>query len=98
MAVVLRLQRHGKTHKPFYRIVAADVRAPTSGRPKAPKFIEKLGYYDPNQNPSIMKVDAEAVQKWYGLGATVTPPVKAILKAQKVAVARKSTHKEFKKK
>ncbi len=93
MAVVLRLQRHGKTHKPFYRIVAADVRAPTSG-----KFIEKLGYYDPNQNPSIMKVDAEAVQKWYGLGATVTPPVKAILKAQKVAVARKSTHKEFKKK
>ena len=32
MVVRLRLQRFGKIHKPFYRMVAADARAPRDGR------------------------------------------------------------------
>jgi len=35
MVVRLRLQRFGRTHSPFYRMVAADSRAPRDG-----KFIE----------------------------------------------------------
>eukprot|EP00949_MAST-11_sp_MAST-11-sp1_P003371 g3371.t1 len=42
MPVRLRLQRFGRKKRPFYRIVAADARAPRDG-----KFIELLGTYDP---------------------------------------------------
>ena len=42
MVLRLRLQRWGATHKPFYRVVAADARAKRDG-----KFIERVGTYDP---------------------------------------------------
>ena len=51
MAVSVRLQRRGGTHNPFYHIVVADARSPRDG-----KFIEKLGYYDPKKEPSVMVV------------------------------------------
>ncbi len=42
MAVRIRLSRGGSKKRPFYRVVAADQRAPRDG-----KFIEKLGTYNP---------------------------------------------------
>jgi len=45
MAVKLRLKRMGAKRDPFYRIVAADSRAPRDGR-----FIEIIGYYDQQLN------------------------------------------------
>ena len=42
MATKIRLARGGSKKRPFYRIVAADTRAPRDGR-----FIEKLGTYNP---------------------------------------------------
>ena len=54
MAVKIRLKRMGQKKAPFYRIVVADARAPRDG-----KFIEEIGTYDPNQNPSVFKVDEE---------------------------------------
>ena len=48
MAVKLRLKRMGSKRKPFYRIVAADSRAPRDGR-----FIEIIGTYNPTTNPAI---------------------------------------------
>lgn len=39
MVVRLRLQRFGRTHSPFYRMVAADARAPRDG-----KFLEIVRY------------------------------------------------------
>ena len=47
MAVKLRLKRMGSKRKPFYRIVAADSRAPRDGR-----FIEIIGTYNPTTNPA----------------------------------------------
>ena len=44
MAVHLRLARAGTKKVPFYRIVAADQRAPRGGR-----FIERLGTWDPRR-------------------------------------------------
>ena len=64
MALTLRLQRHGSTHRPFYHLVAADSRSPRDGR-----FIEKLGYYDPNQEPSVIEMKEDRVQYWYQNGA-----------------------------
>ena len=75
MALTLRLQRHGSTHKPFYHIVATDSRRPRNGR-----FIEKLGYYDPNQEPSVMEVKEDRVQYWYSNGAQLSTAVKISLR------------------
>ena len=56
MAVKLRLKRMGSKRKPFYRIVAADSRAPRDGR-----FIEIIGTYNPTTNPAsvVLKEGAQ---------------------------------------
>ena len=76
MAVTIRLRRMGQKKAPFYRIVVADARAPRDG-----KFIEEIGTYDPNQNPSVFKVDEEAAKKWLNNGAQPTEVVGKIFKA-----------------
>ena len=83
MALTLRLQRHGSTHRPFYHLVAADSRSPRDGR-----FIEKLGYYDPNQEPSVIEMKEDRVQYWYGNGAVLTDTVKKLVKAKNVRLRR----------
>jgi len=83
MALTLRLQRHGSTHRPFYHLVAADSRSPRDGR-----FIEKLGYYDPNQEPSVIEMKEDRVQYWYGNGAVLTDSVKKLVKAKNVRLSR----------
>ena len=50
--VKLRLKRMGKKKHPYYRIVAADVRSPRDGR-----FIEEIGFYDPSEEPSVVRID-----------------------------------------
>jgi small subunit ribosomal protein S16 len=42
MVVRIRLARHGRRNRAFYRIVSADSRAPRDGR-----FLEVLGFYNP---------------------------------------------------
>lgn len=74
MAVKIRLRRTGKKKAPFYRIVVADSRYPRNGR-----FIEEIGYYNPLENPPIIKIDAEKARKWVENGAQPTDTVKALL-------------------
>ena len=73
--VKIRLRRMGSKKNPFYRIVVADSRYPRNGR-----FIEEIGTYDPLQEPSADKVDAERAQAWIKTGAQPTETVKALLK------------------
>ncbi len=75
MAVKIRLKRMGQKKAPFYRIVVADARSPRDG-----KFIEEIGTYDPNQEPSAIKVDEEAAKKWLNNGAQPTEVVGKIFK------------------
>lgn len=79
MAVKIRLRRMGAKKAPFYRIVVADSRFPRNGR-----FIEELGYYDPTQEPNVVKIDSEKVQKWLDNGAQPTDTVRAILKKEEI--------------
>ena len=76
MAVKIRLKRMGQKKAPFYRIVVADARSPRDG-----KFIEEIGTYDPNLEPSVFKVDEEAAKKWLNNGAQPTEMVGKIFKA-----------------
>ena len=86
MAVRLRLARHGCTHRPFYHVVAADQRKARNGR-----FIEKVGYYDPNHNPSQIEVKEDRLQYWYERGAELSPTVAKLLKAKKIELSRLKT-------
>ena len=74
MAVKIRLQRHGKKGKPFYWIVAADARSKRDG-----KYLEKLGVYNPNQNPAIIELDIDGSVKWLQNGAQPTDTARNIL-------------------
>ena len=71
----LRLKRMGQKKAPFYRVVAADARAPRDGR-----FIEEIGYYDPTKDPSVIKFDEEKAKKWLADGAQPTETVAKLLK------------------
>ena len=57
MAVKIRLRRMGQKKAPFYRIIVADSRSPRDGR-----FIEEIGTYNPNVEPSEVKIKAELAQ------------------------------------
>ena len=73
--VKIRLQRFGSKKRPFYRIVAADVRAPRDG-----KFLDIIGTYDPLTEPATVKIDKEKALKWLNDGAKPTETVKSLFK------------------
>lgn len=75
MAVKIRLRRMGAKKAPFYRVVVADSRSPRNGR-----FIEEIGYYDPNKDPAEVKIDGEKAKAWIRNGTQPTDTVKALLK------------------
>lgn len=83
MTLALRLQRHGRKSRPFYHIVATDIRNPRDGR-----FKEKLGYYDPNHNPSIIEINATRLQHYYRQGAQISDTVRNLTRIKKIALSR----------
>ena len=75
MSVKIRLARFGAKKKPFYRIVVADSAFPRDGR-----FIERLGTYDPRQDPPEITLKGEKILQWIQKGAQPTLTVKQLLK------------------
>ena len=73
--VKIRLRRMGMKKAPFYRVVVADSRYPRDGR-----FIEEIGFYNPQTNPAEVKIDAEKATEWLKKGAQPTDTVKSLLK------------------
>lgn len=65
----------GKKKQPIYRIIAADSRSPRDGR-----FIEEVGFYDPNKNPMIINLKEEKVVQWLKNGAQPTDTVRSLLR------------------
>ncbi len=75
MAVKIRLARGGVKKKPYYQIVVADERYKRDGR-----FIERVGSYDPNQEPAAVKFEEGKTLEWLAKGAQATDTVKQMLK------------------
>ena len=75
MATAMRLARRGSTKHPTYRIVVADSRSPRDGR-----FVESLGYYNPQTEPSTIVVDEEKVKQWLANGAQPSDAVRKLLR------------------
>ena len=77
MSVSLRLSRGGSKKRPFFRIVAADVRAPRDGR-----YIERLGTYNPmreKDDPERVNLNLERIKYWLSVGAKPTERVTGFL-------------------
>ena len=75
MAVKIRLRRLGYKKHPVYRVVVADSRSQRDG-----SVIDQIGTYDPNQEPSVVKIDPEAAKKWLNNGAQPTETVAKLFK------------------
>ena len=77
MAARIRLTRIWSKKNPIYRVVVADARSPRDGR-----FIEIVGQYNPQTDPSTIELDEEKVRDWIAKGAQPSDPVKRLLKAK----------------
>jgi small subunit ribosomal protein S16 len=77
MAAKIRLARVGSKKNPIYRVVVADSRSPRDG-----KFIEIVGRYNPQTEPSTIELDEGKIKDWVAKGAQPTDPVKRLMKTQ----------------
>jgi small subunit ribosomal protein S16 len=77
LAVKLRLTRVGSKKNPVYRIVAADSRSPRDG-----KFLEIVGRYNPQTDPSTIELNEERIRDWISKGAQPSDTVQRLLKAK----------------
>ena len=59
MAAKIRLARVGSKKNPIYRVVVADSRSPRDGR-----FIEIVGRYNPQTDPSTIELDEAKIEDW----------------------------------
>ena len=75
MAVRLRLTRVGSSKNPIWRVVVADQRSPRDGR-----FIENVGQYNTQTDPSTINLDEDRVRAWLAKGAQPTETVRKLLK------------------
>ena len=76
MSVRVRLTRVGSKKNPIWRVVVADQRSPRDGR-----FIETIGHYNPQTEPSTIRIDEERLQHWLARGAQPSGTVKQLVKA-----------------
>lgn len=76
MAVKLRLKRIGRNHRAVFRLSAMDSRSPRDGR-----VVEELGLYDPTHRDAAqqVRINAERVKYWLGVGAVPTETVRDLL-------------------
>jgi len=75
----MRLTRVGSKKNPIYRVVVADSRSPRDGR-----FIEIVGRYNPQHEPSLIELDEDRVRDWLGKGAQPSGAVRKLLKAKDI--------------
>ncbi|MBE6413717.1 MAG: 30S ribosomal protein S16 [Verrucomicrobiaceae bacterium] len=83
MALKIRLQRHGSTHDPKYRVVVAESSARRDG-----KFVETLGMYNPSPKGKDIpfSINLERADYWLSVGAQPTDTAKALIKKARAAV------------
>jgi small subunit ribosomal protein S16 len=75
MAVKIRLTRTGGKNNACFRIVACDSRSPRDGR-----FIEILGWYDPNREGQNFELKLDKIEKWVGNGAQLSDTVASMVR------------------
>ena len=75
----MRLTRVGSKKNPVYRVVVADSRSPRDG-----KFIDIVGRYNPQHEPSLIEFDEAKVKNWLSKGVQPSQPVARLLKVKNI--------------
>ena len=75
MAVAIRLQRRGRSKRPFYRIVAIDSRNQRDGIE-----LERLGWYNPLTTNDNINIKEERINYWLNKGARTSDAVDGLFK------------------
>lgn len=77
MALKIRLQRHGASHRPFYRMVVTEALARRDGR-----FVEVLGTYEPQAKRAAeeVKIKLDRVDYWKSVGAKPTDTAASLIR------------------
>jgi small subunit ribosomal protein S16 len=78
----MRLTRVGSKKNPIYRVVVADSRSPRDGR-----FIEIVGRYNPQTDPSTIELNEAKVTEWLGKGAQPSDAVQKLIKASGISTS-----------
>jgi small subunit ribosomal protein S16 len=76
----MRSTRVGSKKNPIYRVVVADSRSPRDGR-----FIEIVGRYNPQTEPSTIDFDEDRVKEWLSKGAQPSNTVSRLLKIANIS-------------
>ena len=75
--LTIRLRRMGNRNRAFYRVVVSDSRkAPTASA------VEEVGHYNPLSDPPEVRIDAERVNYWVGVGARPSPTVQKLMRSR----------------
>lgn len=84
MALKIRLQRHGASHAPVYRMVVTESSHRRDGR-----FNEILGHYNPKARGKEVevKIKLDRVDYWLSVGAQATDTAKHLIKRARKAPA-----------
>ena len=77
MAVRIRMKKLGRKHRPFFRMVAIDGRAPRDG-----KIIEELGHYEPlvKDTDARALLNGERIAYWLSVGAKPSENCEVLIK------------------
>ena len=78
--LTIRLARIGKKKKPYYRVVVIERTRARDGRVR-----EAVGTYDPLKKPAEVKLNADRIKYWLGVGAQPSDTVRSFIKLQKIA-------------
>ena len=82
--VTIRLSRGGSKKNPFYHVDVKDSRRSRDGR-----YVERLGYFNPNARGSEerLKVDLARVEHWLAVGAQTSERVGSLVKEARKQVS-----------
>jgi small subunit ribosomal protein S16 len=75
MSTIIKLQRQGAPHKPFWRIAVTDSRKPGG-------CLELVGTYDNRRKPVVVQLAEEKIAVWLKKGAVPTPTVKKLFQGK----------------
>ncbi len=73
--LMIRLRRGGAKNNPIYRVVVSDSRKATDSR-----YLDQVGFYNPNLDPPEIRIDLEKVEEWRGKGAGVSETVRSLIR------------------
>lgn len=94
MALKIRMRQQGRRNHRTYRVVVIDGNAPREG-----KYIEAIGWYDPNatNEDNIFSIKPDRAQHWLDLGAQISERVETLIAKAAPAVIKQYNEKRLEK-